>query len=125
VFFLFEKPLNIKNMKKIIIVILFFSFLSCSNKDASQHGDMAFITAQEEYVKPKMNFPNETEFDLLPVSNDFALKDSTYSICGKGSSKNAFGVKEPFVFKCKLKYLGGEESESSSWKLIGEVELTN
>ena len=113
-----------KRFALIFTTFLMLFFYSCNSKvDYSDHGNMAFVTAQEEYVKPKMNYPDETKFDVMPNYIEYSKLDSVYSVGGKGTTKNGFGVVVPIVFKCKLKYLGGDDLDSSSWQLVGDIDI--
>lgn len=112
-------------MKKLLLLPALLTLVNCSNVvDYSDYGDSAYVTATNDYVKPQMKYPDETSFDAMPIATTYSKTDSTYAVCGRGTTKNGFGVEVPIVFKCKLKYLGGDDYDTASWQLIGDLDLS-
>lgn len=85
---------------------------------------------ETEQPKPDVN-PCQISIDFIkkdlynPSSIDYSLFDCNqewngyhFIILRKISAKNSFGQKKEFVYKVKLKYLGGHQYDMSSWELI-------
>ena len=79
------------------------------------HKEMAYVISKD-YVKNKLSFPEEADFDSAPMHSE-VYADSTFKEIGNVVAKNAFGVKIKYRFTCYLKYLGGKDSNDASWSL--------
>lgn len=83
----------------------------------------ACSTVKNDYVLPMMKYPDETSFDFGGVKAEYSKEDNLYTVYGKGTTKNGFGVKVPIHFNCEIRFLGGDEYESRNWQLIGKLNL--
>ena len=74
-----------------------------------------------DYVKKMINFPEEAEFESDIKGGGDAVNG--FTVYETFTAPNAFGVKRKYIYKCNMKYLGGDKYEDSSWecsKLIVE-----
>ncbi len=103
----------------ILFTIPFFIYLfsGADNKD-SDHAISAYIVSKE-IVKSQLMYPEEADFALLPVLAEMQEgTDSLYRVVGDVTIKNAFGVKSKIRYMVRMKYVGGNDINPGSWKLI-------
>lgn len=73
--------------------------------------------ASETFIKSDLKFPKEAELPFLECH--VTEKDSdTYTVLRKVTAVNAFGVEQDYIYKVKLRFLGGDELEKGNWELI-------
>ena len=102
-------------MKKILIPFLIIAFALCtvSCEDSGPDLTTAGIMARD-HVKKMINYPEEAEFERdIRGSGDVV---NGFTVYERFTAPNAFGVKKRFVYKCNMKYLGGDKHEDSSWE---------
>lgn len=76
----------------------------------------AYIISQK-FVKQRLNYPAEADFDFLPKLSEIQ-EENLYRVVGGVTVKNAFGVKSEIQYLCRMKYLGGNALEITSWELV-------
>lgn len=76
----------------------------------------AYIMSQK-YVKQRLNYPAEADFDFLPKLSEIQ-EGNLYRVVGGVTVKNAFGVKTEIQYLCRMKYLGGNALDVTSWELV-------
>ena len=102
-------------MKKLFFALVVFFMLfaigGCTNEPTLK---TAAIMAQD-HVKQKMSYPEEVDFKDMDIRGSGDAKNG-FIVYEKFIAPNAFGVKKEFIFKCNMKYLGGDIYELSSWE---------
>lgn len=102
-------------MKKIISIILIsFALCTVSCEDSAPTLSTARIMARD-HVKKMVTFPEEVDFELSSLRGSGDAVNG-FTVYEKFTAPNAFGMKRMYVYKCKMKYLGGEKYEESSWE---------
>lgn len=105
-------------MKKFIycpfILLCFMFFVSCEDTSTPKISTAAVMA--QEIVKQKMSYPEEVDFEWdIRGSGDAT---NGFTVYQKFTAPNAFGVKKEFIYKCQIKYLGGDKYEDDSWECI-------
>lgn len=65
---------------------------------------------------------NDMSFPFTARHTEY-LNDSTYLVVSHVNYKNNFGVSKKYNYTARIKYLGGEEYDESSWQLISLEEF--
>jgi len=102
-------------------VIAFIMIKGCgddttSSPSSKSHEDAAYIVSKD-FAKQKLTYPEEADFPWIPKYSQMDA-DSIYTVVGEVTSKNGFGVKVKFTYKCRLKFLGGDDLDTNNWQLI-------
>ena len=111
-----------------IFVLVYILSKACNSDSSTEsnhhnHDNMAYVTSQD-FVKTKLNFPEEAEFpwsaiSIKEISPDNSLGVSRYDVTGYVITKNAFGVKQKYKYECLLNFTeGGDEMKTSDWDLV-------
>ncbi|MGN1354470.1 MAG: hypothetical protein ACI4V2_06120 [Alloprevotella sp.] len=101
-------------MKKILsLVLIAITLFAVSCDDSEPTLNTACIMARD-YVKKMITFPEEAEFESDIRGRGDAVNG--FIVYEKFTAPNAFGVRKTYVYKCNMKYLGGDKYENSSWK---------
>lgn len=102
-------------MKKILIPFLIIAFALCtvSCEDSGPDLNTACVMARP-YVKRMINFPEEAEFENDKRGSGDIING--FTVYEQFTAPNAFGVKKRYVYKCHMKYLGGDQFLNSSWE---------
>lgn len=98
-------------MKKIILVLSIFVFISCGSSEPNP------CLMSEDFIKQDLTFPDEAEFSSLDCTSEMNV-DGSYTILRKISGKNAFGVQSSYIYKVTLSYNGGITTDINNWTLI-------
>jgi len=69
-----------------------------------------------EFVKVRLTYPNDAKFPWYSDSVEH-LGDNRYRVRSHVDAQNAFGAKMRRNYVCTVKYIGGDESYTSSWQL--------
>lgn len=101
----------------IVLIIIIIAIFSSDSKDSgSKIPDKteAYITAKD-YVKQELKAPATAEFSDYTCDEGI---DSTYFLNGVVDSQNSFGALLRSNWTVKLKWIGGDWAQSTSWQLI-------
>jgi len=102
----------------IIIIAVVVTIGAVVGVSSSDKTSAAYIVSKE-FVKSHLDFPEEAEFPLMPVMSDIQEDtDSLYRVVGEVTFPNSFGVKSKKRYILRMKYLGGEELNPRSWKVV-------
>lgn len=109
-------------MKKIIYLFLFISsniiLLTGCNSVDSKYGSGASFSqasiASEDFVKQKLSYPEEAEFQEDRRGEETAKNE--FMVYQQFTAKNAFGVKTLYTYKVKMKFKGGEWTDNNNWE---------
>lgn len=110
-------------MKKVLILLVLAFSIGVMAQNKPTFTRAAIMS--EEFVKPKMKYPEEVKFSGDRRGSEKAMNE--YEVFQKFTAKNSFGVKSGYVYKIRMIYRGGDWTEKSSWKyqfLIIEDEST-
>lgn len=99
-------------MKKVIF-ILSIILISCG----SNNNKINACPVSEDFIKMDLNNPETAEFSSFDCSQE-SDNLGYYTVLRKVKASNSFGVPKSYIYKIKLKYLGGDSFEKSNWILI-------
>jgi len=102
----------------IVLIFIIHSLFSTDPKDSASNvpdDTEAFITA-EDYVKHELKAPTTADFSGGHTCE--RGPDNTYSLRGYVDSQNSFGAMLRSTWTVKLKWLGGDWIQPTSWQLI-------
>lgn len=71
----------------------------------------------EHFIKQDLNYPDNSEIPFLEC-NITETNGNEYTILRKVEASNAFGVKKTYIYKVKMAYVDGEESDAENWVLL-------
>lgn len=77
---------------------------------------MAFIQCQD-LVKGELISPSTADFPSFDFESNIA-PDDLYIIRSYVDSQNGFGATIRTRWRCKVRYIGGDEAAPSSWRLV-------
>lgn len=100
-------------MKKLIILLLPIILFACSSKRAMPGKSQVLVTAHS-YVKKQLKAPTTAMFSGELYRD---MEDSTYYITGNVEAQNSYGAQLRNNYTMKIKYLGGDASQDSAWKV--------
>lgn len=107
-------------MKKIMLLFVILLAISCKESpNVETTESSSTINAKpisEDFIKQDLYNPSTADFSLFDASQE--VEGNYYTILRKVSAKNSLGVEREYIYKVKLEYLGGNEYDISSWKLI-------
>lgn len=119
-----------RTMKTVVAVItvLFFVFIvwivgysyndnpsgGTATRENRTSESMAFIQSQD-YVKKILKSPSTADFPLTDYSH--RNNGNVYTITSYVDSQNGFGAMIRSDYTATLRYLGGDDANSSSWEL--------
>ncbi len=106
----------------LIVLSVVFSIFGKDDKPTKEDLAVMSYVIAKDYVKNSLRYPEEAEFDLLPISKK-ETKPNIFEVVGNVTAKNGFGVKEKKAFRCYIKYTGGEPALSKNWQLLEEIEF--
>ena len=102
--------------KKKILSLFLVSFVlwivSC--EDRAPTLSTAAIMARQ-HVNKMVSFPEEVDYEFGSHRGSGDAMNG-FTVYETFTAPNAFGMKRKYVYKCKMKYLGGDKYEDSSWE---------
>lgn len=99
-------------MKKYWYVLSLITLLILSCDDNKPTFIRAAIMS-EDFVAPRMRYPAEVEFDGDRRGSE--KSNNEYIVYQKFTAKNAFGVKDSYVYKIHMIYKSGDWTDINSW----------
>lgn len=84
-----------------------FTFLNSENS----------CSISEDFIKMDLINPATADFSLFDCNLE-KNSNGSYTILRKVAAQNSFGVEKEFIYKVNIGYIGGDELDKSSWKLI-------
>lgn len=72
----------------------------------------------KDFIRKDLQHPSTAGFSSFDCSSE-ENSDKSYTVLRKVSAKNAFNLELNFIYKLRFGYIGGNESDLKSWKLIG------
>lgn len=117
-----------ENMTVVLLIILapgiacilvcagLFTCAPDNQSDSSSMHEIYASAVSKEFVKVKLTYPNDAKF---PWGSDSVepLGDNRYRVKSHVDAQNIFGAKMRKNYVCVVKYIGGDESYTSSWRL--------
>jgi hypothetical protein len=101
----------------IVLIFILYAILSPDSKGSGSKipdETEAYITAQD-YVKQELKAPATAKFSGYSCKEEM---DSTYFLNVLVDSENSFGALLRSSWTVKMKWLGGEWEQPTSWQLI-------
>lgn len=93
------------------VIYLFGGCDGCSNEVST--GEAQIMA--KEFVKNSLKSPSTADFSNTSSQE---LSDKTFLVSGNVDAQNSFGAMLRNTFRVKLKYNGGEWTDSKNWTLI-------
>lgn len=98
-------------MKKTLLLVSFLLIISCRDSEPNA------CIMSKDFIKEDLKFPNEAEFSSLDCNVQKEGSD-LYTVLRKVEAKNAFGVKQSYIYKVTLKFKGGITVDKNNWEVI-------
>jgi hypothetical protein len=70
----------------------------------------------EDFIKKDLYNPSTADFSLIDATQQ--VDGNIYRILRKVAAKNSLGIEREYIYEVKIEYLGGNEYDTSSWKLV-------
>ncbi|WP_026730219.1 hypothetical protein [Flavobacterium denitrificans] len=87
-----------------------------TNSIDSSDSDISAKAISEYFIKKKLVNPATADFSTFDVTED--VMGTEYTVLRKVKAKTSLGVEKEYIYKLQLKYLGGNQFDASSWKLL-------
>lgn len=72
-----------------------------------------------DFIKRELQNPSTIDYSSFDCNKE--NDGNLYTVLRKVSAKNLVGVEKEYIFKIKIAYLGGNENDIDSWKLINII----
>lgn len=108
----------------LLVFCLFFARLcSVASSDASttrNPGKSAFANLCRDLISDQLKSPSTADFENIfdEISKVHGQGNNIYSLYSYVDAQNSFGATLRSPWYCKMKFLGGNDSDINSWKVL-------
>lgn len=97
-------------MKRLLLLLTLLIF-SCGSDEPNP------CVIAMDFIKEDLKYPEEAEHSIFDCSKE-SNSDGTYTVLTKVKAKNALGVQSSYIYKLRLKFIGGISVDEKNWQLL-------